>query len=150
VFGHAGELGRSTFSQAEIDTVQRVHGLPVGQLPGPAGAVKTMRFHLNGMELLALHGGAYFGRFHESFSLYVNCETQAQIDRLHAALSAGGEVQPCGWLRDRFGVSWQIVPQFVLAVDEGPDRDAAERVNLAMLGMTKIDQDRLQSQRFAQ
>jgi predicted 3-demethylubiquinone-9 3-methyltransferase (glyoxalase superfamily) len=143
VFGHAGELARTTFSQAEIDTVQHLHGLPPDQLPGPAGAVKTIRFHLNGMELLALNGGGYFGRFHESFSLYVNCDTQTQIDRLHEALSEGGQVQPCGWVKDRFGVSWQIVPEFVLATDEGPDRTAAERMNVAILGMMKIDQVRL-------
>lgn len=144
VFGEAQELARSTFSQAEIDTVQRLHGLPPDQRPGPAGAVKTIRFQLNGMALLALNGGGYFGQFHESFSLYVNCATQAQIDRLHEALSEGGQVQPCGWVKDRFGVSWQIVPDFVLDIDEGPDRAAAERMNVAILGMTKIDRDRLQ------
>lgn len=144
VFGEAKELVRSTFSQAEIDTVQRLHGLPPDQLPGPAGAVKTIRFQLNGMELLALNGGGYFGQFHESFSLYVNCETQAQTDRLHEALSEGGQVQPCGWVKDRFGVSWQIVPDFVLGIDEGPDRAAADRMNVAILDMTRIDRNRLQ------
>ncbi len=74
----------------------------------------------------------------------MNCETQAQIDRLHEALSTGGEVQPCGWVKDRFGVSWQIVPDFVLTIDEGADRAAAERMSVAMLGMTKLDQARLQ------
>lgn len=120
VFGAAEERGRTTFSQAEIETLKRLHGLPPEQLPGPAGAVKTIRFRLNGIELLALNGGAYFGRFHETFSLYVHCRTQTQIDRLHAALSDGGQVQPCGWVKDRFGVSWQIVPDFVLPIDEGP------------------------------
>lgn len=144
VFGHAGELARSTFSQAEIDTAQRLHGLPSEQLPGPAGAVKTIRFHLNGIELLALNGGTYFGRFHETFSLFVTCQTQAQIDRLHARLAEGGQVQPCGWVKDRFGVSWQIVPEVVLAIDEGTDRAAAERMNVVMLEMTKLDQARLQ------
>ncbi|HWP03676.1 MAG TPA: VOC family protein [Gemmatimonadaceae bacterium] len=141
VFGQAGELARTTFSQAEIDTLQQLHGLPPEQLPGPAGAVKTIRFHLNGMELLALNGGGYFGRFHESFSLYINCDTQEQIDHLHEALSEGGQVQPCGWVKDRFGVSWQIVPDFVLGIDEGPDRAAAERMNAAILGMMKIDRE---------
>jgi len=144
VFGHAGELARTTFSQAEIDTVQHLHGLPREQLPGPVGAVKTIRFHLNGMELLALNGGGYFGQFHESFSLHVKCDTQARIDRLHEALSKGGHVQPCGWVKDRFGVSWQIVPDFVLAIDEGLDRAAAERMNVAILAMTKIDRDQLE------
>jgi len=143
IFGQASELARTVFSQAGIDTVQRLYRLPHDQLPGPAGAVKTIRFELNGMEFLALNGGGYFGRFHESFSLYVNCETQAQIDRLHDALSAGGEVQPCGWVKDRFGVSWQIVPDSVLSVDEGEDRAAAERMNVALLGMMTIDQGKL-------
>ncbi len=139
VFGNSGEIGRTHFSQAEIDTVRDQHGLPPELLPGPAGAVKTIRFRLNGQEILALNGGAYFGKFHESLSLYVSCESQEQIDRLHEALSAGGQVQPCGWVKDRFGVSWQIVPDLVLAVDEGPDSAAAERMNIALLGMTKID-----------
>lgn len=143
VFGAAEELGRSIFSQAELDTVERLHGLSPEELPGPVGAVKTIRFHLNGMELLALNGGNYFDRFHETFSLYVQCQTQAQIDRLHAALSDGGDVQPCGWIKDRFGVSWQIVPDFVLAIDEGTDRAAAERLNVAILQMTKLDRERL-------
>jgi predicted 3-demethylubiquinone-9 3-methyltransferase (glyoxalase superfamily) len=143
VFGHAGELARTVFSQAEIDTVQRLHGLPLEQLPGPAGAVKTIRFHLNGMELLALNGGAYFGRFHETFSLLVNGKDQRQIDRLHARLADGGQVQPCGWVKDRFGVSWQIVPDFVLTVDEGPDQAAAQRMNVAILRMTRLDAETL-------
>lgn len=147
VFGAAEEVGRSVFSQAEINTVGRLHGLPPEELPGPAGAVKTIRLRLNGMELLALNGGAYFGRFHETFSLYVPCKTQAQIDRLHAALAEGGEVQPCGWVKDRFGVSWQIAPDFVLAVDERADRAAAEQMNVAILGMQKLDCEKLRELR---
>jgi predicted 3-demethylubiquinone-9 3-methyltransferase (glyoxalase superfamily) len=139
VFGDSAEIARSHFSQAEIDIVRDLHGLPPELLPGPVGAVKTIRFRLNGHELIALNGGAYFGKFHESLSLYVSCQTQEQIDRLHEALSTGGQSQPCGWVKDRFGVSWQIVPDFVLSVDEGPDSLAAERMNVALLGMTKID-----------
>lgn len=144
VFGDAAEIARSHFSQAEIDTVRDQHGLPPELLPGPAGAVKTIRFRLNGHELIALNGGAYFGKFHESLSLYVSCQTQEQIDRLHEVLSTGGQKQPCGWVKDRFGVSWQIVPDFVLAVDEGPDSIAAERMNVALLDMTKIDAAQLE------
>jgi len=144
VFGDSAEIARSYFSQAEIDTVRVQHGLPPELLPGPAGAVKTIRFRLNGEELIALNGGAYFGKFHESLSLYVSCQTQEQIDRLHEALSTGGQKQPCGWVKDRFSVSWQIVPNFVLAVDEGPDSQAAERLNVALLGMTKIDAAQLE------
>jgi predicted 3-demethylubiquinone-9 3-methyltransferase (glyoxalase superfamily) len=144
VFGDAAEIARSHFSQAEIDTVRAQHGLPPELLPGPAGAVKTIRFRLNGQELIALNGGAYFGQFHESLSLYVSCQTQEQIDRLHEALSTGGQSQPCGWVKDRFGVSWQIVPDFVLSVDEGSDSVAAERMNVALLRMTKIDAAQLE------
>jgi hypothetical protein len=72
-------------------------------------------------------------------SIYVSCQTQAQIDRLFEVLSLGGEVQPCGWVKDRFGVSWQIVPDFVLAVDEGTDTATAERINVALIPMNKID-----------
>jgi predicted 3-demethylubiquinone-9 3-methyltransferase (glyoxalase superfamily) len=139
VFGNSRELARTHFSQAEINAVRDQHGLPPEQLPGPAGAVKTIRFQLNGQELIALNGGAYFGKFHESLSFYVSCQTQAQIDRLFEVLSLGGEIQPCGWVKDRFGVSWQIVPDLVLAVDEGADTAAAERMNVALIGMNKID-----------
>lgn len=145
VFGDAAEIARSRFSQAEIDTVRDQHSLPPELLPGPAGAVKTIRFRLNGQELIALNGGAYFGKFHESFSLYVSCQTQEQIDRLYEALSDGGQQQPCGWVKDRFGISWQIVPDFVLPVDESPDALAAERMNVALLGMTRIDLTRLKA-----
>jgi predicted 3-demethylubiquinone-9 3-methyltransferase (glyoxalase superfamily) len=138
VFGNSGETARSYFSQAEIDAVRDIHGLPPEQMPGPAGAVKTIRFRLNGQDILALNGGAYFGKFHETFSLYVTCRTQAQIDRLWDALAPGGHEQPCGWVKDRFGISWQIVPDFVQAVDER-DGDAGERMNVALLGMRKTD-----------
>lgn len=143
VFSNAGELARTTFSQAEIDTVERLHGLPPEQLPGPAGVVKTIRFQLNGTELLALNGGAYFGRFHETFSLFVNCETQEQVDRLHTRLAEGGQIQPCGWVKDCFGVSWQIVPDFVLVIDEGPENIVAKCLNVAILGMKKLDHQTL-------
>lgn len=143
VFGHAGELARTCFSERELDVLRHDHGLPDDQLPGSAGDVKTIRFHLNGVELIALNGGAHFGRFSESMSLSVTCTSQAQIDRLHEALSAGGDVQPCGWVRDRFGVSWQILPELVYATEEGPDRAAAEAMSVAMLSMTKIELDRL-------
>lgn len=138
VFGDSGESARSYFTQAEIDTVRDIHGLPPEQLPGPAGAVKTIRFQLNGQEILALNGGGYFGKFHESHSLYVPCQTQAQIDRLWNVLAAGGQEQPCGWVKDRFGISWQIVPDFVQSVDEQGGH-AGEQMNIALLGMSKID-----------
>jgi predicted 3-demethylubiquinone-9 3-methyltransferase (glyoxalase superfamily) len=138
VFGNSGEIARSHFTQAEIDTVRDIHGLPPVQLPGPAGAVKVIRFQLNGQEILALNGGGYFGKFHECHSLYVPCQTQAQIDRLWNVLAEDGQEQPCGWVKDRFGISWQIVPDFVQAVDEQGGR-AGEQMNIALLGMSKAD-----------
>lgn len=138
VFGNSGEIARSHFTQAEIDTVRDIHGLPPEQLPGPAGAVKTIRFQLNGQEILALNGGGYFGKFHESHSLYVPCRTQAQIDRLWNVLAEGGQEQPCGWVKDRFGISWQIVPDFVQSVDEQGGY-AGEQMNIALLDMSRTD-----------
>ena len=138
VFGNSGEVARSLFTKTEVDAVQSIHGLPPEQIPGPAGAVKTIRFRLNGQEILALNGGGYFGKFHETFSLYVTCRTQDEVDRLWTALSPGGQEQPCGWVKDRFGISWQIVPDFVQAVDERGG-EAGERMNIALLGMRKVD-----------
>lgn len=138
VFGHSGEIARSHFTQAEINTVRDIHGLPPEQLPGPAGAVKTIRFQLNGQEMLALNGGGYFGKFHESHSLYVPCRTQAQIDQLWNVLAGSGQEQPCGWVKDRFGISWQIVPDFVQSVDEQGGH-AGEQMNIALLGMSRTD-----------
>ncbi len=142
VFGNSGEIARSHFTQAEIDTVRDMHGLPPEHLPGPAGAVKTIRFRLNGKEMLALNGGGYFGRFHETNSIYVSCKTQAQIDQFWDALAPGGQEQPCGWVKDRFGLSWQIVPDFIQTVDEqgGP---AAEQMNVALVRMNKPDLGKL-------
>lgn len=145
VFGNSGEIARTHFSQAEIDIMHEQHGIPREHMPGPSGFVKTIRFRLNGIEMIALNGGVFFGKFHESLSLVVNCQAQAQIDRLHEALSEGGEVQPCGWVKDRFGVSWQILPDFVLSIGEGADRASAERMNVALMGMEKVDLERLKT-----
>ncbi len=143
VFGNSGEIARSHFTQAEIDAVRDIRGLPPERLPGPAGAVKTIRFRLNGMEFFALNGGAYFGKFHESHSLYVPCATQAQIDGLWNALAPGGQEQPCGWIKDRFGISWQIVPDFIRSID-GQGGGAAEKMNVALIGMNKVTLTTLQ------
>lgn len=139
VLGNSKILGRSYFGEQELTTLRQVPEMSEEIMPGVAGDVKTIRFTLNGEEIVAFNGGAYFGKFHESMSLYVSCETQEQIDRLWAVLSVGGEEQPCGWVKDRFGVSWQIVPSFVWEVDEGPDRQKAERMNMALFGMKRID-----------
>lgn len=139
VLGNSNILCVTHFGKKEIEELRKVPEMTEDIMPGPAGAVKTIRFTLNGQEIVAFNGGAYFGKFNESMSLYVTCETQEQIDKLWAKLSEGGIEQPCGWLKDRFGVSWQIAPSFVWEVDEGSDRAKAERMNIALFSMKKID-----------
>jgi predicted 3-demethylubiquinone-9 3-methyltransferase (glyoxalase superfamily) len=106
--------------------------------PGPDGGVMTIDFELNGRRYVALNGGSSF-TFSQGISLAVECETQKEIDELWERLSEGGEQGPCGWLTDRFGVSWQVywtgLPE--LLADE--DRERAERAFQAMLGMRKIE-----------
>jgi predicted 3-demethylubiquinone-9 3-methyltransferase (glyoxalase superfamily) len=118
----------------------RVIHIVRSQAPGPIpeGALQYALFELDGRELMAMDGGSHF-RFEEGFSLYVNCETQEEIDRLWDVLSEGGEEQPCGWLKDRFGVSWQIIHPVLGAYLTDPDTEKSQRVMEAMLKMKKID-----------
>jgi predicted 3-demethylubiquinone-9 3-methyltransferase (glyoxalase superfamily) len=106
--------------------------------PGPAGSVMTATFELAGQEFVALNGGPSFG-FSQGISLLVDCETQEEVDEYWEKLSEGGEKGPCGWLTDKFGVSWQIVPRALgeLLSDEDPAK--AQRVMKAMLQMSKIE-----------
>lgn len=110
--------------------------------PGPAGAVMTCSFEIEGMRFIALNGGPVF-RFTEAISLLVSCESQPEIDELWEKLSAGGEKGRCGWLKDRFGVSWQIVPRLLGEMLQDPDREKSGRVMEAMLQMDRIDLARL-------
>ena len=103
------------------------------------GDVITVDFTVGGHDLIALNGGPDF-KFSEAVSLSVLCEDQAEVDRLWTALIlGGGEPSQCGWLKDKFGVSWQIVPKVLPEMLASPDRAAAERAMQAMLGMTKLD-----------
>jgi len=106
--------------------------------PMPAGTLMTSRFQLAGQEFLALNGGPMF-RFTEAISLFVSCETQAEIDELWEKLSAGGEPGPCGWLKDKHGLSWQIVPSTLGGMLQDKDPEKAKRVMAAMQGMKKLD-----------
>ncbi len=106
--------------------------------PMPAGTVMGASFVLEGQEFAALNGGPHF-TFAEGISLFVNCETQAEVDELWEKLSAGGEQGPCGWLKDRFGVSWQIIPTALGQMLGDKDPRKAQNVMQAMLQMTKID-----------
>ena len=110
--------------------------------PLPAGTFMTGTFELAGQEFMALNGGPSFG-FAQGISLFVDCETQEEVDELWEKLSEGGEKGPCGWLTDRFGVSWQIIPRALgeLLNDEDPEK--SKRVMQAMLQMGKIEIDGL-------
>ena len=104
----------------------------------PEGSVMTVSFMLDGQEFVALNGGPQFP-FSEAVSFVVNCESQEEVDELWDKLSAGGEQGPCGWLKDRFGLSWQIVPTALNEMISDPDPVKAERVMAAMLQMKKIE-----------
>lgn len=106
--------------------------------PGPKGKVMTVTFQLAGQEFMALNGGPQF-KFTEAISLYVNCETQEEVDALWEKLSEGGEKGPCGWLKDKFGLSWQIIPTTLGELLQDKDAEKAGRVMQAMLQMSKID-----------
>lgn len=106
--------------------------------PGPKGQVMTASFQLEGQDFLALNGGPQY-TFTPAISLYVNCEGQQEVDELWAKLSAGGEPGPCGWIKDKYGVSWQIIPSALSRLMGDKDRAKAGRVMQAMLKMSKID-----------
>jgi predicted 3-demethylubiquinone-9 3-methyltransferase (glyoxalase superfamily) len=111
--------------------------------PGPKGSVMSVTFQIEGQEYFALNGGPHF-KFTPAISFFVNCETQQEVDDLWEKLSAGGRTDRCGWLQDKFGVSWQIIPSVLgqLLGDKDPQR--ANRAMQAMLQMTKIDIEKLQ------
>jgi predicted 3-demethylubiquinone-9 3-methyltransferase (glyoxalase superfamily) len=106
--------------------------------PGPKGSVMVVHFELDGQEIMALNGGPIF-KFTEAISLHVNCETQEEIDEKWEKLSAGGEKGQCGWLKDKYGLSWQIDPPILAELLQDKDREKANRVMQAMMKMTKID-----------
>ena len=106
--------------------------------PRPAGTVMTVDFELDGQEFVALNGGPEF-TFNEAVSFQVNCTTQEEVDEYWSRLTDGGEPGPCGWLKDRYGVSWQIVPTALNELLSDPDPARAQRAMKAMLQMGKID-----------
>jgi predicted 3-demethylubiquinone-9 3-methyltransferase (glyoxalase superfamily) len=131
----AANLYTSLFADSCIDNVSRY-----GEgAPAPAGSVMSVNFRLAGQEFIALNGGPSF-KFEEGMSLFVGCEDQEEVDRLWSALTAnGGEESMCGWLKDRFGVSWQIVPRVLGEMLGDTDTEKADRVMRAMLQMRRID-----------
>jgi predicted 3-demethylubiquinone-9 3-methyltransferase (glyoxalase superfamily) len=123
--------------------VDGVTALPVESPSGPAGSVKVVEFTLVGQPFMAISAGP-LDEFNHSISFVVECDDQAEIDRLWEALSDGGKVEQCGWLKDRYGLSWQIVPASLGPMMKDPDRSRAKRVAEAMLKMIKLDIDGLQ------
>ncbi|MFN3417834.1 MAG: VOC family protein [Pyrinomonadaceae bacterium] len=110
----------------------------IDTMPGPDGKPAGGTFEVDGQQFHCYNGGPHF-RFSEAISLSVAAETQEEIDRFYVLLSEGGEQQPCGWLRDRFGVSWQVIPSILVRLLADADREIAGRAAKAMFGMTKID-----------
>jgi predicted 3-demethylubiquinone-9 3-methyltransferase (glyoxalase superfamily) len=111
--------------------------------PGPKGTVMTIAFELAGQEFVALNGGPHF-KFTEAISFVVNCQTQAEIDELWEKLSDGGTKVQCGWLKDKYGLSWQIVPTRLPELLQGNDPEASQRAMKAMLQMKKLEIDELE------
>ncbi len=136
----AAEFYCSVFPSSRIVSVARY---PEGA-PGPAGEVMTVEWELDGQRLVGINGGPQF-TFSEAVSLAVMCTDQDEIDHYWERLSDGGEEGPCGWLKDRYGVSWQVVPEGMDDVFSDPDPSRAQRAMQAMLGMRKIDLAALQA-----
>jgi len=116
--------------------------------PGPKGTVMVVTFQLDGQEFIALNGGPQF-TFSPAISFVVNCETQEEVDAFWEKLAEGGEKLQCGWLRDKYGLSWQIVPTVLGEMMQDKDVEKSQRVMKAMLQMTKLDIKRLK-QAYAQ
>lgn len=124
----------SVFKNAKAGTVTRY---PAGA-PGEAGTVMTAAFTIGDVEFVALNGGPLF-KFNESISFVVPCEDQAEIDEMWAKLLAGGQESQCGWLKDKFGLSWQVVPANMGELMRGIDAEGGKRAMKAMLQMKKLD-----------
>lgn len=110
--------------------------------PRPAGTVMTVAFELRGQRFVGINGGPQF-KFDEAVSFQITCEDQAEVDYFWEKLTDGGEEGQCGWLKDRYGLSWQVIPDGMAEVFANPDPQAAQRAMTAMLGMRKIDVDAL-------
>jgi predicted 3-demethylubiquinone-9 3-methyltransferase (glyoxalase superfamily) len=129
----------SIFKNSKVGTVNRYGDAG----PGPKGSVMSATFELDGEEFMALNGGPKY-TFTPAISFFVNCETQQEVDELWEKLSAGGNPHRCGWLQDKFGLSWQIIPSALGRLLGDKDRAKAQRVMEAMLQMDKIDIKRLE------
>jgi predicted 3-demethylubiquinone-9 3-methyltransferase (glyoxalase superfamily) len=129
----------SIFKNSKVGRVKRY-----GEAgPGPKGSVMSATFQLEGQEFMALNGGPHFS-FTPAISFFVNCETQEEVDELWKKLSAGGKTERCGWLKDKYGLSWQIIPSALGRLMGDNNAAKAQSVMKAMLEMDKIDIARLQ------
>ena len=128
----------SLFKDSTINKVTR----NVEGGPGPAGSAITVSFTLSGVDFIALNGGPHF-RFTEAISLSVDCESQAEVDELWEKLSDGGQKSRCGWLKDKYGLSWQIVPSIMGEIMSGKDPAKTRRAMEAMMTMSKLDIQKL-------
>jgi len=136
----AARFYTSVFRNSEIiDIVRFGEGMP-----GEPGSVMTVTFRIEDQEFMALNGGPLF-KFSEAISFVVDCADQEEIDRLWSTLTAGGEEQPCGWLKDKYGLSWQLVPSALQNMLQDSDPERVRRVNEALMQMTKIDIKTLQA-----
>ena len=133
----------SVFPNSKVGTVTRYSPAGAQAAGRPEGTVMTIAFELDGQEFLALNGGPVF-TFSPAISFIVNCQTQEEVDELWEKLSDGGQIQQCGWLQDRYGVSWQIVPTALPRMLQDEDPEKSERVMEAMLQMEKLDIERLE------
>jgi predicted 3-demethylubiquinone-9 3-methyltransferase (glyoxalase superfamily) len=134
----------SIFKGSRITSVVRYDDAAAKASGRPTGSVMTVAFELDGQPFTALNGGPHF-KFTEAISLVVNCETQEEVDHFWGKLSAGGQEVQCGWLKDRFGVSWQVVPTILIEMLQDKDPDKSRRVMAAMLKMTKLSVEGLKN-----
>jgi predicted 3-demethylubiquinone-9 3-methyltransferase (glyoxalase superfamily) len=134
----AAKFYTSIFKNSKIGNITRYDEEAAGPTGRPAGSVMTVDFQLAGEEFVALNGGP-MSKFTEAISFVVNCENQEEVDYFWSKLSAGGEESRCGWLKDKFGLSWQVVPTVLIEMLTDKDTAKAKRVMHAMLQMDKID-----------
>jgi predicted 3-demethylubiquinone-9 3-methyltransferase (glyoxalase superfamily) len=128
----------STFKNSKVGNLTRYDDESAKASGRPEGSVMTIEFQLEGQNFIALNGGPQF-KFTEAISFSVDCKTQEEVDAFWNKLSEGGEEGPCGWLKDKYGLSWQIVPTVLTEMLKDPDTEKAKRVAHAMLQMKKID-----------
>jgi len=138
----AAKFYTSIFKNSKIVSVSRYDEAGAKAAGRPKGSVMIVVFELEGQQFTALNGGPVF-KFTEAISFVVNCKTQEEVDRLWKKLSEGGEEGQCGWLKDKFGLSWQIVPTVLGELLQDKDAKKSQRVMMAMLQMKKIDTEKL-------